>query len=176
MVDLGNCSAALGNSLQPLSHSKSDALLQQAAEGGDLQMPEPIAPLASGEAVKIRRETMSKTKDLSQRHGKGRPRIEDLELILTHFRDGIAKGQTVTAIANKGITILEHKILHGDGKHQLRVARQLNPATLQRRYREACKIINGAVERVRSSPVTVNATYIGVSAPRTPLSFPDMRL
>ncbi|WP_156313654.1 hypothetical protein [Erythrobacter sp. SG61-1L] len=112
-----------------------------------------------------------------RRSGVGRPEIGDREQILGHFAVELAKKRTVREIAKDGLKIYGY-VSGSDGKPVLSVIRALRGATLERRYRELRKELDDALRWAITAPLLANASYIGVSTPKAPLSFgakPDLK-
>lgn len=102
---------------------------------------------------------------------KGAPRIDDMGEILAHFTAQLASGRSITAIAKAGLKFLGY-VRQRDGSHVGPVIlRELQGATLERRYRKARAFVDQSVASAASLLIDISH----VSAAKTPLSFPIPR-
>jgi hypothetical protein len=106
--------------------------------------------------------------------GKGRPRIDDRGQVLAHFGAQMALGKSVSEIARHPLIIMGYKRSPGGNHLVLTVLRRLRGPTLERRYWQLRAEIDQSIARTTSSPMMINARYIGVRAPMAPVSFPKV--
>lgn len=110
-----------------------------------------------------------------RRPSKGRPPIDDRGEILLHFTTQLALGRSISEIAKAGLTFRGYR-KKPDGSIEGPVdLRHLKGPTLERRYRRARAEVDLSIATATTSLAMVNARYIGISAPKTPQSFPPPR-
>lgn len=119
-----------------------------------------------------------------RRSGKGRPRNQDREQVLAYFAAHLAIGRTVSALARKGFALMSHRRGAERGtkiplEFEIRQGKTLERAyrVYRQEVRDAVFSHQGFQRRAEAKGLTVTnieTRYIGIRAPRPPLSFPEV--
>jgi hypothetical protein len=102
--------------------------------------------------------------------GKGRPSIDDRDILMFHITSRVNAGASVAAAARGGLTVLGYEHKTGEAT---RTARYMNAATLERRYRESREGIVAMHERL--SLLAADTRFIGVLPPQLTTPFVPSR-
>ena len=102
---------------------------------------------------------------------KGRPRIEDGELLVPLLVHELGRGKTLSALTTgkcpkKAELLIAGQGQDANGKPCLEVLRTIKGATLARRFRDERKFFEDEFERMTSAFRQPGAKLIGISMPR----------